>query len=56
MIAETESNVIISTQCPITTTLLEATTGRSILGLETANAYEMRQQIEQFTVVHSRLI
>ena len=56
MIAETESNVIICMQRPIITNLLKASTAASILELETANAYKIRQQIEEFTVVHSRLI
>jgi hypothetical protein len=56
MIAGTGSNVIISMQRPIITTTLESSTVGSILELETANAYRMRQQIEQGTVVHSQLI
>jgi hypothetical protein len=56
MIAETESNVIISMQHPIITTLLEASTVGSILETATVNAYKMIQQIEEFTVVHNQLI
>jgi hypothetical protein len=56
MVAEIESNVIICMQRPIITNLLKALTAASILELETANTYKIRQQIEAFNVVISRLI